>query len=163
MTGHISGTAWPNSNIFAPKVLRKKQEINFKKIFFNCHRHFKQCLSFVKRRKKLCGLIRPHKPLNGGQFFFKIAYRLPGVHFHEFSIVNRRVERTYRGEINDILNHYDNKELQHRYRFSRQSIEYITRLVYNEMSSETSRTHSVSAPNQVLVTLRFLARFGSLQ
>jgi hypothetical protein len=58
--------------------------------------------------------------------------------------------------------YYSDNELHQRYRFSRQTIRYITRLVADEISPATNRSHAVSAINQVLITLRFLAS-GSFQ
>ena len=91
-----------------------------------------------------------------------MAYRLPGVHFYDLPRVNRRAERVYRREIDDVLMYYSDNELHQRYRFSRQTIRYITRLVADEISPATNCSHAVSAINQVLITLRFLAS-GSFQ
>ena len=91
-----------------------------------------------------------------------MAYRLPGVHLYNLPRVNRRADRIFRREINDALNYYNENELRQRYRFGRQSIEYITRLVEDEIAPATNRSQSVSATKQVLVTLRFLAS-GSFQ
>ena len=84
-------------------------------------------------------------------------YRLPGVNFYALPLVNGRADRIFRREIDNILQYYDDNELRKRYRFGRQTIEYITNLVRDEIRPETNHTHAVSATNQVLITLRFLA------
>ncbi|XP_028413867.1 putative nuclease HARBI1, partial [Dendronephthya gigantea] len=89
-------------------------------------------------------------------------YRLPGIHFYALPRVNRRADRVFRREIDNILQYYDDNELRKRYRFGRQTIVYITNLVRDEISPATNRTHAVSATHQVLITLRFLAS-GSFQ
>jgi hypothetical protein len=61
-----------------------------------------------------------------------------------------------------MLQYYDDNELCKQYRFGRQTINYIVNLVRDEISPETNRSHTVSATNQVLITLRFLAS-GSFQ
>ena len=64
---------------------------------------------------------------------------LPGVHFYDLPRVNRRGERVFRREI-DVLMYYSDNELHQRYRFSRQTIRYITRLVADEISPATRDT-----------------------
>ncbi len=91
-----------------------------------------------------------------------MAYRLPGVHLYALPRVNRRAERIYRCEIDDVLMYYSDTELHQRYRFGRQTIRYITRLVEDEISPTTNRSQPVSVTTQVLITLRFLAS-GSFQ
>ena len=89
-------------------------------------------------------------------------YRLPGIHLYTLPRVNRRPVRVFRREIDDILQYYDDTELRKRYRFGRETINFIVNLVQDEISPKTSRTHAVSATNQVLITLRFLTS-GSFQ
>ena len=91
-----------------------------------------------------------------------MAYRLPGIPFYDLPRVNRRADRLFRREIDNMLQYYDDNELRKRYRFGRQTINYIVNLVRDEISPETNRSHAVSATNQVLITLRFLAS-GSFQ
>ena len=91
-----------------------------------------------------------------------MAYRLPGVHFYAIPRVHRRAERIFRREIDDVLMYYSDNELHKRYRFSRQTIRYITSLIEDEISPTSNRTKPVSATKQVLITLRFLAS-GSFQ
>ena len=78
-------------------------------------------------------------------------YRLPGIHLYALPRVNRRADRVFRREIDD------DTELWKRYRFGRETINFIVNLVQDEISPETNRNHAVSATNQVLITLRFLA------
>ena len=89
-------------------------------------------------------------------------YRLPGIHFYVLPRVNRHADRNFRREIDDVLLYYNDNELRQRYRFGRHTIEYITRLLHDNISPMTNRNHSVSATRQVLITLRFLAS-GSFQ
>ena len=91
-----------------------------------------------------------------------MAYRLPGVHLYALPRLNRRADRIFRREIDDVLMYYSDNELQRRYRFGRQTIRYITHLVEDEIRPTTNRSQPVSAINQVLITLRFLAS-GSFQ
>ena len=89
-------------------------------------------------------------------------YRLPGIHLYALPRVHRRAERIFRREIDDVLLYYSDEELVRRYRFGRQTIRYITRLVEDEISPATNRSQPVSAIQQVLITLRYLAS-GSFQ
>ena len=91
-----------------------------------------------------------------------MAYRLPGVHLYALPRLNRRADRIFRREIDDVLMYYSDNELQRRYRFGGQTIRYITHLVEDEIRPTTNRSQPVSAINQVLITLRFLAS-GSFQ
>ena len=87
-------------------------------------------------------------------------YRIPG-----FPRVHRRAERIFRREIpnEDILQHYSDDELRARYRFGRAAIDNIVHLVEQEITPETNRSFPISATNQVLITLRFLATGSFLQ
>ena len=76
--------------------------------------------------------------------------------------VNRHADRNFRREIGNVLLYYNDNELRQRYRFGRNTIEYITRLLHDDIFPMTNRNHSVSATQQVLITLRFLAS-GSFQ
>ena len=58
--------------------------------------------------------------------------------------------------------HYNDNELRQRYRFGRQTIVFITRLLQEEKSPATNRNHAVSPTQKVLITLRSLAT-GSFQ
>ncbi len=92
-------------------------------------------------------------------------YRLPGVHLYALPRVHRRAERIFRRKIDDVLLYYSDEEaeeLVRHYRFGRQTIRYITRLIEGEISPATNRSQPVSAVQQVLITLRYLAS-GSFQ
>jgi hypothetical protein len=91
-----------------------------------------------------------------------VLYRIPGIHLYDLPRVHRCAERIFRREIGDMLLYYSDEELRRRYRFGRQTIRYITRLVEDEIRPATNRTHPVSATKQVLITLRYLAS-GSFQ
>ena len=91
-----------------------------------------------------------------------MAHRLPGAHFFAISRVHRGAERIFRREIDDVLRYYSDSELHQTYRFSRQTIRYITSLIEDKINPTTNRTQPVSATKQVLITLRFLAA-GSFQ
>ena len=83
-------------------------------------------------------------------------YRLPDIPFYVLPRVNMHAERIFRREIDNILQYYNDHELQQRYRFGRRTIEYITRLLEDDISPITNQNHAVSATRQVLITLRFL-------
>ena len=72
-------------------------------------------------------------------------YRLPGVHLYNLPRANRRADRVFRRQIDDVLMYYSDNELHQRYRFSRHTIRYITGLVAEEISPTTNRSQSVSA------------------
>ena len=65
-------------------------------------------------------------------------YRLPGVHLYNVPRANRRADRIFRREIDDVLMYYSDNELHQRYRFSRRTIRYITGLVAEEISPTTA-------------------------
>ena len=76
---------------------------------------------------------------------------------------NKRKARDYRRELVDPLNHYSEEELRSRYRFGREGINVIVELLSDEIAPSTRRNHSLSATEQVLVTLRFLATGSFLE
>ncbi|XP_068728205.1 putative nuclease HARBI1 [Montipora capricornis] len=76
---------------------------------------------------------------------------------------NTRKARDYRRELVDPLNHYSEEELRSRYRFGREGINAIVELLSDEIAPSTRRNHSLSATEQVLVTLRFLASGSFLE
>ena len=75
---------------------------------------------------------------------------------------NTRKARDYYREL-DPLNHYSEEELRSRYRFGREGINFIVELLSEEIAPSTRRSHSLSATEQVLVTLRFLASGSFLE
>ena len=68
----------------------------------------------------------------------------------------------YRPEI-DPFECYTKRELRSRYRFGREGLEFIVDLLADEISPSTRRSHSLSAEEQVLITLRFLASGSFLE
>ena len=77
-------------------------------------------------------------------------------------MANPRKERVYRREI-DPFECYSERELRSRYRFGREGLEFIVDLLADEISPSTRRSHSLSAEEQVLITLRFLASGSFLE
>ena len=75
---------------------------------------------------------------------------------------NPRKSRVYRREI-DPLESYTENELRSRYRFGRESLQFIVDLLSEEIAPATRRSHSLSAKEQVLITLRFLASESFLE
>ncbi len=91
--------------------------------------------------------------------FSKMAlYRLPGVHLYALPRVHRRAERIFRREIDDVLLYYSDEELVGRYRFGRQTIRDITRLVEDQISPATSRSQPVSARLDKSTVCRIIRR-----
>ena len=79
------------------------------------------------------------------------------------NFVNTRKARDYRRELVDPLNHYSKQKLRSLYRFGREDINFIAELLSYEIAPSTRRSHSLSATEQVLVTLRFLASDSFLE
>ena len=75
---------------------------------------------------------------------------------------NIRKARDYRRELVDPLNHYS-EELRSRYRFRREGLNFIVELLSDEIAPSTRINHSLSAMEQVLVTLRILASGSFLE
>ena len=75
---------------------------------------------------------------------------------------NTRKARDYRRELVDPLNHYSEEELRSRYRSGREGINFNVELLSDEIAPST-RSHSLSAKEQVSVTLRFLASGSFLE
>ena len=73
-----------------------------------------------------------------------------------------RKARVYRREI-DPLASYTENELRSRYRFGKEGIKFIVDLLADEISPSTRRSHSLSATEQVLITLRLLASGSFLE
>ena len=86
------------------------------------------------------------------------AHRLQSI----LNFGNTRKARDYRRELVDPLNHYSEEELRSRYRFGREAIN-VVELLSDEIAPSTRRNHSLSAMEQVLVTLRFLASGSFLE
>lgn len=79
-----------------------------------------------------------------------------------FRVIHPRRERRYRprGLNIDGLN---DSELRARYRFGRNSINYITNLLYEDLVRDTQRGHALEPEQQVLIALRFFASGSFLQ
>ena len=55
------------------------------------------------------------------------------------------------------------EELRSRYRFGRDSIEFLTEILKNDLQRQTKRNHALSPTQQILVALRFFASGSFLQ
>ena len=75
--------------------------------------------------------------------------------------VQQRRPRNYRFNAN-LLN-YTDKELRARYRFGKESIQYITNLIETDLRRKTNRSHALRPIDQVLMALRFYASGNFLQ
>ena len=90
-------------------------------------------------------------------------YRIPGFALNALPRVNMCIDRLYRREIQNILEYYNDEECRARYRFGKNTIAFIVNLVHDKISPPTKRSFSISATEQVLITLRFLATGSFLQ
>ena len=79
-----------------------------------------------------------------------------------FRIIHPRRERRYRPRGLNIDGLYDN-ELRARYRFGRNSINYITNLLREDLVHDTQGGHAIEPEQQVLIALRFFASGSFLQ
>ena len=68
----------------------------------------------------------------------------------------KRKQREFRS-IGFTIDGYTDEELRARYRFGKESIEYITDLLADNLRRKTNRNHPLSALQQVLIALRFYA------
>ena len=75
----------------------------------------------------------------------------------------RRKERTFRLPDDFSLDDFTDEELRSRYRFGRESIEFLSELLRDDLERDTSRNHALSTTVQVLVALRFFASGSFLQ
>ena len=74
----------------------------------------------------------------------------------------RRRPRQYRLRDCPLLDVYTDKEIRDRFRFRRDSIDFIVDLLYLDLVRHTNRNHALSVKTQVLIALRFFAS-GSFQ
>ena len=79
-----------------------------------------------------------------------------------FRIIHPRRERRYRPRGLNIDGLYDN-ELRARYRFGKNSINYLTNLLREDLVRDTQRGHALEPEQQVLIALRFFASGCFLQ
>ena len=61
------------------------------------------------------------------------------------------------------LDEFSDEELRSRYRFGRESIEFLTEILEKDLPRETKRNHALSPTLQILVALRFFASGSFLQ
>ena len=73
-----------------------------------------------------------------------------------------RRPRQYRLRECPLMDVYTDSEIRDRFRFRRDSITFITELLYNDLMRPTRRNHALTVETQVLIALRFLA-CGSFQ
>ena len=74
----------------------------------------------------------------------------------------KRKQREFRS-IGFTIDGYTDEELRARYRFGKESIEYITDLLADNLRRKTNRNHPLSTLQQVLIALRFYASGSFLQ
>lgn len=84
------------------------------------------------------------------------------LHYRLNNLGNPRKERVFCREM-DPLQYYTERELRSRYRFGREGIEFIVDFLADEISPATRRSHSLSAKEQILITLRFVASGSFLE
>ena len=77
--------------------------------------------------------------------------------------VPKRKERQFRLRDDFSLTDFTDSELRSRYRFGRESIEFLVELLRDDLETPTSRNHALSTIVQVLVALRFFASGSFLQ
>ena len=67
-------------------------------------------------------------------------------------------------KMHDIdLANFTEEELRSRFRFGRESIEFLVKVLRDDLERQTSRNHALSPTVQVLVALRFFASGSFLQ
>ena len=86
---------------------------------------------------------------------------MAGLLFNLFAAQPRRA-RQYRLKRSPI-DEYTDSELRARYRFGRESIVFITNLIYDDLKRKTKRGHALDPIEQVLISLRFYASGSFLQ
>ena len=77
--------------------------------------------------------------------------------------VLKRKERQFWLRDDFSLTDFTDNELRSRYRFGRESIEFLVELLRDDIERPTSRNHDLSTTVQVLVALRFIASGSFLQ
>ena len=90
-------------------------------------------------------------------------YRIPGFALNALRRVNMHIDRLYRREIQNVLEYYNDEDSRARYRFGKNTIAFIVNLVHDKISLPTKRSFSISATEQILIMLRFLATGSFLQ
>ena len=69
----------------------------------------------------------------------------------------RRRPRVYRHRPTQLLDTFTDKEIRDRYRFRRDSIQFICDIVNADLRRPTRRNHALSVETPVLASMRFLA------
>ena len=77
-------------------------------------------------------------------------------------VVPDRREKQFRQQ-DMSLDNFSNEELRCRYRFGRDSIEFLTELLKDDLQRQTKRNHALTPTVQLLVALRFFASGSFLQ
>ena len=62
-----------------------------------------------------------------------------------------------------FLDDFSDEEIRSRYRFGRNSIEFLTEILEDDLQRPTKRNHALSPTLQILVALRFFASGSFLQ
>lgn len=86
---------------------------------------------------------------------------MAGLLFNFFPVQPRRA-RKYRFKRSHI-DEFNESELRMRYRFGRESILFITNLVFDDLRRKSKRSHALCPLDQVLIALRFYASGSFLQ
>lgn len=71
-------------------------------------------------------------------------------------IIRHRRPRVF-GVVTNPINIYDDEEFKKRFRLSKGSVRYVLNLITDNIKPMTARNRSISAMNQLLITLRFYA------
>lgn len=85
------------------------------------------------------------------------------VWWFRLNVGSKKKERKFRLRDDFSLADYTDDELRSRYRFYRESIEFLVELLRDDLERATSRNHALSTTVQVLVALRFFASGRFLQ
>ena len=79
-----------------------------------------------------------------------------------FSIILSQIHKRKFRHNEICLEDYSDEELRCRYRFGRDSLEFLTEILQNDLQRDTKRNQALSPTLQILVALRFFAS-GSFQ
>ena len=93
------------------------------------------------------------------------VYKMADLLFGDLGLipVPKRKERQFRLRDDFCLTDFTDNELRSRYRFGRESIEFLVELLRDDLERPTSRNHTLSTTVHVLVALRFFASGSFLQ
>ncbi|XP_071118415.1 putative nuclease HARBI1 [Haliotis cracherodii] len=76
--------------------------------------------------------------------------------------VNARQQKRFRA-VNFALMNYTDSELRDRYRFGRESINYIANILREDLERPTQRSHALNVHQQLMIAFRFYASGSFLQ